>query len=322
MRKIKVTLILFALIFSILQLNAENQYPNENKLLRSGSLQISVIIKKIISGSTNERIAAIRRCSVRRYKFCLRPILASLKIDKSNPMVNPWSIRLKAARALGQIQSVLAVNDLMESLELEAEAAKNLNEKKKNTIEFAKRERIKQDVFNHELIMASIIYSLGQLKDKRAIEKVRHYIKHDNRYIRKTTTEALGLLKDSSLAGDLSSRLKDEKDGWVKAFILKSLISLKRDRDKEIEQQLYELLKDKNPVVRFHAADAIIELELHESKPWVVDALKHEEERWVRAHLFKAYMMTRFKREGKTYREVVEEKNKNSEGEKKKTASQ
>ena len=216
MRKIKVTLILFALIFSILQLNAENQYPDENKFLRSGSLQISVIIEKIISGSENERIAAIGRCSVRRYKFCLRPILASLKIDKSNPMVNPWSIRLKAARALGQIQSSLAVNDLMESLELEAEAAKNLNEKKKSTIEFAKRERIEQDVFNHELIMASIIYSLGQLKDKRAIEKVRPYIKHDNRYIRKTTTEALGLLKDSSLAGDLSKGLYIKISHFIK----------------------------------------------------------------------------------------------------------
>ena len=322
MRKVKVTLILFTLIFSILQLNAENQYHNENKLLRSGSLKIDVIIEKIISGSESERIAAIRQCSVRRYKFCLRPILTSLKIDKSNPMVNPWSIRLKAARALGRVQSTLAVNDLIESLELEAEAAKNLNEKKKNTTEFTKRERIEQDIFNHELIMASIIYSLGQLKDKRAIEKVRPYIKHDNRYIRKATTEAVGLLKDSSLAGDLKSWLKDEKDGWVKAFILKSLISLKRDRDKATEQQLYELLKDTSPVARFHATDAIIELELHESKPWVVDALKHEEERWVRTHLFKAYMMARLKRKDKTYREVVEEKNKNSEGEKKKTASQ
>ena len=320
MRKVKVTLILFALIFSVLQLNAENQYPNENKLLRSGSVQINVIIEKIISGSESERIAAIRRCSVRRYKFCLRPILASLKIDKSNPMVNPWSVRLKAARALGRIQSTLAVNDLIESLELEAEAAKNLSEKKKNTIELVKRESIKQDIFNHELIIAAIIHSLGQLKDKRAIEKVRSYIKHDNRYIRKATTEAVGLLKDSSLAGDLNSRLKDEKDGWVKAFILKSLISLKRD--KETEQQLYELLKDKSPVARFHAADAIIELDLHESRPWVVDALKHEEERWVRTHLFKAYMMARLKRKDKTYREVVEEKNKNSEGEKKKTTSQ
>ena len=322
MLKNKATIILFTLIFSILQLNAESQYSNENKLLRSNSIQVNVIIEKIISGSKSERMAAIRRCSVRRYKFCLRPILKSLKIDKSNPMANPWSVRLKAARALGRIRSTLAVNDLMESLELEEEAAQNLNEEKKNTIELAKRERIEQNVLNHELIMASIIYSLGQLKDKRAVEKVRPYIKHDNRYIRKATTEAVGLLKDSALAGDLNSRLKDEKDGWVKAFMLKSLISLKSGHDKETEQQLYELLKDKNPVVRFHAADAIIELELHESKPWVVDALKHEEERWVRIHLFKAYTMTRFKRKDKTYREVVEEKNKNSESKKKKTASQ
>lgn len=231
-------------------------------------------IQKLQFGSIEERVVAADRLRFIRSKKAIRPLCNVLRGNPDRPLTGENSPYLKftIAQTLAAIGHPAATTCIIEEF-------KNLEKqvKKEDEPEYT-------DPMLYKTVNAAgeLLRALGRLPYNKTIQDtLTNALKHTNYYIRASAGDGLKFADQKENIASLVSALQDETRSYARTSILNAIVSLQHLANQYFFE-LTEQLADKDPVVRFRAAEALGEVNMREGELYLQKALAIEENATVR----------------------------------------
>ncbi len=236
-------------------------------------------VKKLESGTLEERIQAADYLKFVTSKLAIRPLLKALRGNPNVPKSEENSPTLKfvVAQALGAMESDIAGPGMLEEFKRSSALVQE------NDVPIFSA----PDGYNLVISTGEVIRSIGLLPySKESQEVITAALGHPNYYIRASAADGLKNLNRKDSLSPLNAAIDKEKNPFAKVAILNAIVFINRIAN----QKFYDLcafLKDNSPMVRYRTSMAVGEVDLKAGEYSLREALLIEHDPQVREQIKK-----------------------------------
>lgn len=236
-------------------------------------------IKKLESGTLEERIQAADYLKFVTSKLAVRPLLKALK---GNPIVpkseeNSPTLKFVVAQALGAMESDIAGPVMVEEFKRASAAVQEAD-----VPSFSAPEG-----YNSVISTGELIRNVGLLPySKENQDAIISGLNHPNFYVRASAADGLKNLNRKDSLSQLNAAIEKEKNPFAKVAILNAIVFLNRIANQKFHD-LCAFLKDESPMVRYRASMAVGEVDLKAGEFSLREALLIEHDPIVREQIKK-----------------------------------
>ncbi len=232
--------------------------PAEPKGVRFPTLNRDTVllVERTYTGTTDERVLAIQECGGGRYTICYYALVEHLEDPEPQ-------IREHSAQALGLLRLPESVEHIARALEIE-----------------------KDDV-----VMISLIRSLGLVGSKSAATHVEPYLAHNDTQIRRVAAISLGLIASEDSLDPILRALDTEIELPVQIELVCAGLLID-PANTDLLAELIENLFSTDRMVRYRAARVAYEVRAKEALAPLERAIMFEVDMTVREELVRAYLVT------------------------------
>ncbi|WP_425460782.1 HEAT repeat domain-containing protein [Leptospira langatensis] len=236
-------------------------------------------VKKLESGSLEERIQAADYLKFVTSKLAVRPLLKALKGNPNVPKSdeNSPSLKFVIAQALGAMESDVSGPGMVEEIK---RASALVQENDQPTFSAP-------DGYNLVISTGELLRNVGLLPyTKENQDAIIAGLSHPNFYIRASAADGLKNLNRKDTLSQLNSAIDKEKNPFAKVAILNAIVYINRIANQKFHD-LCAFLKDESPMVRYRASMAVGEVDLKAGEYSLREALLIEHDQIVREQIKK-----------------------------------
>ncbi|TGK07590.1 HEAT repeat domain-containing protein [Leptospira semungkisensis] len=236
-------------------------------------------VRKLDSGSLEEKIQAADYLKFVTSKLAVRPLLKALKGNPNVPKSdeNSPSLKFVIAQALGAMESEISGPPMVDEIK---RASALVQENDQPTFSAP-------DGYNLVISTGELLRNVGLLPyTKENQDAIIAGLSHSNFYIRASAADGLKNLNRKDTLSQLNSAIDKEKNPYAKVAILNAIVYINRIANQKFHD-LCSFLKDESPMVRYRASMAVGEVDLKAGEYSLREALLIEHDQIVREQIKK-----------------------------------
>ncbi|MGJ4752585.1 HEAT repeat domain-containing protein [Leptospira kmetyi] len=236
-------------------------------------------IRKLESGSYEEKVDAADYLKFVSNKLAVRPLLNALRGNPKTPksLENHPYLKFTVAQALSMMDQEIAIKPTIEEYK---KIEPTIQEKDEPYF-------TSKDDYTMVIAAGEILRTIGSYPYAKESEDVLvNALSHPNFYIRASAADGLKYMNRKETVNFLVSTLEKEKNDFTKAAILNSIVHIMRVADKSF-YNLCDMLKSENPSVRYRVSMALGEVDLKAAEFYLRQALLVEDKQNVRDQIRK-----------------------------------
>ncbi|AOP35353.1 hypothetical protein A0128_16800 [Leptospira tipperaryensis] len=236
-------------------------------------------IRKLESGSYEEKVDAADYLKFVSNKLAVRPLLNALKGNPKVPksLENHPYLKYTVAQALSVMDQEVAVKPTIEEYKKLEPTITEKDEPYFTT---------KED-YTMVIAAGEILRTIGSYPYAKESEDVLiNALSHPNYYIRASAADGLKYMSRRETVNFLVSTLEKEKNDFTRAALLNSIVNILKVADKNF-YTLCDMLKSESPSVRYRVSMALGEVDLKAAEFYLRQALLVEDKQSVRDQIRK-----------------------------------
>ncbi|RHX88238.1 HEAT repeat domain-containing protein [Leptospira stimsonii] len=236
-------------------------------------------IRKLESGSYEEKVDAADYLKFVSNKLAVRPLLNALKGNPKVPksLENHPYLKYTIAQALSVMDQESAIKPTIEEYK---KIEPTITEKDEPYF-------TNKDDYTMVIAAGEILRTIGSYPYAKESEDVLvNALGHPNYYIRASAADGLKYMNRKETVNFLVSTLEKEKNDFTRAAILNSIVRILKVADKNF-YVLCDMLKSESPMVRYRVSMALGEVDLKAAEFYLREALLVEDKQTVRDQIRK-----------------------------------
>jgi HEAT repeat protein len=220
------------LILALKDTNADVRETAAESLRKTGAPAVEALIKTLRENDINTRVIAIRILGDIKDTRSIEPLIDVLEFKSRNPVPEEAQLRYEAAKALGKMKTISAIQPLIVTLgdtdpHVRESAAESLREIGVPSVQYL-IESLEDENIN---IRVGAVMLLGDLRDTRAIEPLIDMMATDffkkSWMLRSEVAKALGKIGDPFAIQPLQ-KLSNDRDSYVREIAISALDEIEK----------------------------------------------------------------------------------------------